>query len=87
MNRFDRIPKSRKAEFVAWPVLRLFLVTRVEDESKIGKLEHNRNREETREANGKGMEKKRVEKKLGLLSRFKNRVAVAQRWVRRFKLE
>lgn len=55
MNRFDRIPESRKAEN---PVLRLFLVTRVEDESKIGKLEHNGNREETREANGKGMEKK-----------------------------
>lgn len=54
MNRFDRIPESRKAES---PVLRLFLVTRVEDESRIGKLEHNGNRE-TREANGKGMEKK-----------------------------
>lgn len=84
MNRFDRIPESGKAEN---PVLRLFLVTRVEDESKNGKLEHNGNREDTREANGKGMENKRVEKKLGLLSRFKNRVAVAQRWVRRFKLE
>lgn len=76
MNRFDRIPESRKAEN---PVLCLFLVTRVEDESRIGKLEHNGNREKTQGVNGKGMEKKRVEKKLGLLSRFKNRVAVAQR--------
>lgn len=51
-----------------------------------GKLEHNGNRRATREAAEQGVGRA-TEKKLGLLSRFKNRVTVAQWSVSRFELE